>query len=383
MRRRVAVIGGGIAGASAAWALSTANDVVLIEQESLPGHHATGRSAAILSETSGHPVVCALAGASRSFLERPPDGFVDHPLTTPRGLLWIVQAVDAAFLEALKPADGASFSSSAYEVAPDAAVDMFPVLRPAAVEGGAVFEPDALSIDVAALLQGFLREAKRRGTQVLVGAPMTAARFVRRTRGQWHIDVDGTVIVADVVVNCAGAWGDVVAQRADVQPLGLRALRRTACVVPAPGVDPTWHLVMDAAGRHYFGPEGEGLLASPADETPSEPTDARAMEEDVARALDAVRESTTIPVRSIRRAWAGLRTFTPDRVPVLGEDSHAPGFFWLVGQGGAGIKTAPALAAALASVVDEQPWPATLSALGVSSADLAPQRLTLGTTGSG
>jgi D-arginine dehydrogenase len=108
---------------------------------------------------------------------------------------------------------------------------------------------------------------------------------------------------------------------------------------------------MDAAGSFYAEPEPGGLLLSPADETPVAPGDARPAELDVALALDRLREATTLPVRSVRRAWAGLRTFAPDRVPVAGFDPDAPGFYWLVGQGGGGIKTAPALAALVATDV--------------------------------
>ena len=167
---------------------------------------------------------------------------------------------------------------------------------------------------------------------------------------------------ADAVVNAAGAWGDVVADRAGVAPLGLRPLRRTACLVPAPAEVASWPLVMDVASRFYFEPEAGGLLLSPADEQPSEPVDASAEMEDVAWALEMLGEATTLDVRHVRSSWAGLRTFTTDRLPAVGWDPDAPGFCWLVGQGGAGIKTAPALATAVAAIVGSATWPAELTA---------------------
>jgi D-arginine dehydrogenase len=139
-------------------------------------------------------------------------------------------------------------------------------------------------------------------------------------------------------------------------------------------VDPTWPLVMDIGGSFYFEPESGGLLVSPADETPSQPGDARAEEIDVALALDRVREATTLPLRSVRTAWAGLRTFSPDSAPVVGEEPSAPGFYWLVGQGGGGIKTAPALAQALVAAVFDEPMPGALAGRGISLDDLSPQR---------
>ena len=118
--------------------------------------------------------------------------------------------------------------------------------------------------------------------------------------------------------------------------------------MPAPAEVAAWPLVMDVAGRYYLEPEAGGLLVSPADETPSEPVRRPAEELDVALALERVAAATGLTLRTVRTAWAGLRTFAPDRLPVIGEDPDAPGFWWLVGQGGAGIKTSPALGAMLA-----------------------------------
>ena len=183
-----------------------------------------------------------------------------------------------------------------------------------------------------------------------------------------------TTLTVDVVVDAAGAWGDVVAAGAGVSTLGLRPLRRTACLVPAPPETASWPLVMDVANRFYFEPEAGGLLLSPADEHPSDPVDAVAEMEDVAWSLEMLAEATTLDIRHVRSSWAGLRTFTADRVPAVGWDADAPGFCWLVGQGGAGIKTAPAMAAAVAAIVGEAPWPGDLAELGVTAAALSPAR---------
>jgi D-arginine dehydrogenase len=131
---------------------------------------------------------------------------------------------------------------------------------------------------------------------------------------------------------------------------------------------------MDVAGRFYFEPEAGGLLLSPADEHPSDPVDAVAEMEDVAWSLEMLAEATTLGVRHVRTSWAGLRTFTADRVPAVGWDAVAPGFCWLVGQGGAGIKTAPAMATAVAAIVGGGPWPSDLAALGVIAEAVSPGR---------
>ena len=368
----VVVVGGGIAGASAAWALAAGGArVVLVEQEAQAGHHATGRSAAVTNETVGHPVVGALARAGRPFLDTPPRGFVDHPLLTPRGLLWIAE--DPSSLDALT-------SAVAQRVGTDEVRRLVPELRPGWAAAGGVFEPEARTIDVAALLQGYLRGLRRLGGEVSTGRRVTG--LSRSSRG-WTVELGGTndepaEVRCDVVVNAAGAWGDVVAEAAGVEPIGLAPLRRTACIVAVPGGhDVThWPLVMDAGGSFYAEPEPGGLLLSPADETPSEPGDASPDEIDVALALDRLWEATTLPVRSVRRAWAGLRTFAPDRVPVAGFAPDAPGFYWLVGQGGGGIKTAPALAALVAA--DVAGAPSELSGDVVTA--VRPRRLRRGPT---
>lgn len=353
------VVGAGIAGAAAAWALAEHMRVVLVERETAPGFHATGRSAAMLSETSGHPVVGALAKASRAFMEQPPDGFCETPLTSPRGLAWIGGEGDTKLLDDLV-ATASSVTATIRRLSPAEAHELLPGFRPGAIAGGAVYEPDAVALDAAALLQGFVGGARRRGAELL-----TTSEAIRASRGdggdRWVVTVGERDLTCHHVVNAAGAWGDVVAARCDVAPIGLRPLRRTAAIVPAPDWTSAWPLVMDIAGRFYVEPETGGLLLSPADETGCEPCDARPEEIDVARSLDALAEATEIPVRSVRRTWAGLRTFAPDRVPVLGEDPAAPGFWWLVGQGGAGIKTSPAMAALLvAEMTGAEPFDAEL-----------------------
>ena len=335
MTADVIVIGAGIAGASAAHALSAHASVVLVETEPQPGHHATGRSAALLNSSVGDRSICELATRSRAFFESPPDGFCAHPLLSPRGLLWAATAADAAALDALEVETAGHTTrldaSGARAIVPSVAAE--------AVAGGALHEPTAMTIDVATLLAGYVRGVRARGA--VVNTSWEALR-IERVADRWVVSgSDGTSVSAPVVIDAAGAWGDVVARRAGVTPIGLRTLRRTAALAVAPdGID-GWPMVMDVGGGWYAAPEPGGLLISPADETPVEPGDVGADELDVAMAIDRVNEALGVGIRSIRRAWAGVRTFCPDRRPTVGVDPDHPGFVWLVGQGGGGIKTAP------------------------------------------
>jgi D-arginine dehydrogenase len=372
----VAVVGGGIAGAAAAWWVAQSGaSVVVIEREPQPGLHATGRSAATLSETSGHPVVCALAAASRTFFEHPPVGFAPHPLTSPKGLVWIGRREDAEALDRIG-AVGASLRSSVRRVDENEARSLVPGLRPGAVTGGAVHEPDAVALDVALALECFLRGLRPSGGKIMA---TSEAIFGNRRRGRWTLEIGGERVEAAAVINAAGAWGDQLAERCGVAPLGLRALRRTAAIASVPEDRAqqvaTWPLVMDVADRCYFEPDQGGLLISPADEHPSSPCDAQADELDVAWALEQVGEITGLALRHIRRSWAGLRTFTRDRAPAVGADPTAEGFIWLVGQGGAGIKTAPALGAlAAAAALGTTPPPLATAVPGLELSVLDPGR---------
>lgn len=364
----VVVVGGGIAGASAAYELAAAGTVVLLERETSFGHHTTGRSAALYTETYETGPVRRLTLASRPFLESPPEGFAGHPLLRALPLMWIARHDQRHRLETLA-ADVADLTEVRL-LDRDAALERFPALAPVIV--AALEEPHSREIDVAALLDGYLRGARRRGARTLGEAPVTG---IRRHGALWEIAAGEHLLRADVVVDAAGAWADEIAELAGLRPLGLSPLRRTAFTFAVPGVEPRgWAMIVDVDETFYVKPEGDGFLASPEDETPSEPCDARAEEIDVALAIDRIQRATTLRVRTVRRAWAGLRTFAPDRLPVVGFDPDAAGFLWLAGQGGFGIMTAPAMARAAAGLVVDGELPADLVAAGLDRRTLSPVR---------
>ncbi len=367
----VVVIGAGIAGAGAAWALSEHCRTILIELESQPGSHATGRSAAVISETSGLPAVCALAAASRRWLDHPRAELGIDSVLSPRGLLWVADDDAASGLDEIE-ANARDLGIPVDALSGEKARELVPALRPEWLTR-AVLEPMAMSIDVARLLDGYIAGFRKRGGVLRCSDP---ALRLEPTGDRWRLVTPSGTITVEAVVNAAGAWADQVAGTAGLPPIGLQPLRRTAFVFPVDGVS-SWPLVMDIGSRFYFEPEGPGLLASPADETPSEPTDARADELDIARAVDALARATTLEVKGVRSSWAGLRTFAPDRLPVVGPDPLAPGLFWLAGQGGGGIKTSPALAHYVTGLVVDGCAPDELGGvdLGPFHGQISPDRL--------
>ena len=364
------IIGAGIAGASAGYFLARHGSVALLERESAPGYHTTGRSAAFYAPSYGGPSIRPLTIASGPFLRQPPDGFTDTPLLTDRGALYIAprdQIADLdAFEAALRP-----FEPDIVRMGGAAARERCAVLRDDYV-ASALFEPECADLDVNAVHQGFLRGLRHRGGSVITDA---TAQSIAREGGNWVVVTPSGTWRAPVLVNAAGAWADQVAQLAGLKPIGMRPLRRTIVILPPrPGYSPHWPVVLDVGDEFYFKPESGRILASPADETPSDPVDAQPEEIDVAIAVDRIQQAADIPVRHIDNKWAGLRTFSPDRTPVVGFDSQGDGFFWFVGQGGYGIQTAPMMGRLAESLIVDRRMPQELDGFDVGAATYDPDR---------
>lgn len=374
------VIGGGIAGASAAFEIARDRRVVLLERESHCGHHTTGRSAASFTENYGNGVIRRLVLASRAFLSAPPPGFCDYPLLGPRGMVTVARQDQLDSLDSAL-ATASALVPSIVRISCERAIELVPVLRRDYV-AAAIFEPHSMDIDVNGLHQGFLRGVRAQGSKVVTSA---GVRAIEHRGGRWRVETAAGTFLAPDVVNAAGAWGDEVATMAGVAPVGLQPKRRTAFNIPAPdGVDVSrWPLVDDVGAEFYFKPDAGRLLVSPADATPSEPMDAYADDMDVAIGAERLERATTISVTRVLRSWAGLRTFVADATPVIGPDDEVPGFHWLVGQGGYGIKTSPALSRLCASLLRGEGLPDDIARQGVERADLAPARLRVAGTSSG
>jgi D-arginine dehydrogenase len=367
------VVGSGIAGASAAAFLAGRARVAVVEREEAHGYHTTGRSAALYSALYGNDPVRTLTVASRTFFDDPPEGFTDHRLLTRRGCLYLAAQHQLGKLDEI--ADGAAgLGIRTDRLTATQAVDSCSVLR---IErtAGALLEPDAMDIDVNGLHQGFLRLCRARGGDIRLDSAVVA---LTSERGGWTIDLTGGIrLRTKAVINAAGAWADEVAVLAGLQPVGLTPLRRTAFLLDEPpGAAPReWPAVIGADESFYFKPQSGQILVSPCDETPSPPCDAWPDDLDIANCVERLQEAADIPVRRIVRSWAGLRSFVDDRTPVIGYDSRVEGFFWLAGQGGYGVQTAPAAGQVAAALALGEGLPTIVESLGLRPGQLSPDRL--------
>jgi D-arginine dehydrogenase len=368
-----AVVGAGIAGASFAYTLAPHARVLLLERESQPGMHSTGRSAAMFMESYGPPQVRALTRASRAWYQQPPPGFTEVPILSPRGALYVARGEQQRALDTLMRELSAT-GKGIERVSAAECLRRVPVLREAGLLGG-VFETDAMDIDVHALHQGYLRGFKRQGGTLWCDAEVTRGVAAG---GQWCIDLaDGRRVRCRTLVNAAGAWADEFAKRCGALPLYIQPKRRSAFTFPAPaGADVRgWPTVADVEERWYFKPDAGQLLGSPANADPVPAHDVVPEELDIATGIAAIEATTTLMIRRPTRTWAGLRSFSPDGELVIGWDTTRTGLFWIAGQGGYGIQSACGAAQLAAALWLGAQLPEVLRAQGVQAHALEPARL--------
>ena len=367
----VVVVGAGIAGLSAAAELAADVSVAVVDMEHSPAHHATGRSAALYLPTYGPASVRRLTAASSEFFLTGAAGRAASPLVSPRTVMYV--ADDEHHQHLLDFAASHGVAGGELEIIGGAASRVrCPGLRTEWVVAAGI-DHDAFDIDVAATVATFRSMLVEGGGRILTDHRVNA---IERSRDGWTVTTSAGALSAGVVVNAAGAWVDHVAQIAGMTPLGFIPKRRSMGIGPvARGEDAGDHFVAHAAMHFYFGAEHGDLMFSPADETPSEPVDARPEEIDLALAIDRINGATTLGLRSVRQSWAGLRTFSPDGGLVIGPDPADTSFVWCGGQGGYGIHTAPAAAMATAALALGAALPASLQDVGLTPNDVLADRL--------
>jgi D-arginine dehydrogenase len=368
----IVVIGAGMAGASIAAHLAEHASVRLLEMESTPGYHSTGRSAAVFSESYGNDIVRALTRASRDFLYSPDPDFTAADLVKPRPILMVARTnqTDALsqFLASAVAADGIEVKTA------QEAQALHPLLRSDDLWGAAYIR-NAGDIEVHELHQGYLRLLHSRRGALTTGAQVT---HLERNRGLWSVTAAHDIFLAEIVVNAAGPWAGEIGSLAGAINVGLQPRKRTACLIkPPPGhMVHEWPMLVDAGEEFYLKPDAGMLLLSPADETLCAPCDVQPDDMDIALAVDRIERATTLNVTRVTHKWAGIRSFVADRSPVVGFDPHQPEFFWHAALGGYGIQTAPALSRAAAALVMGRSIGDDLLSFGVTEVALSPRRLT-------
>ncbi len=332
----IIVIGGGIAGVSAAAEMAIGANVTVLEAEGALGYHASGRSAAMFLKTYGNEIIRALSEASEP-------GHLDAGVLAPRGMLLLGKPDEAEAFEA----ERLSFGMERLTL--QEAQEKLPIVNPKTCAHAGYLDT-ARDLDTDLLMQSYRKAALGAGATFVTGARVD---MIERSEGKWHIRAGAQSWSADIVVNAAGAWADDVARLAGVAPLGIQPYRRSMARVPAPGGHDTFHWpFVDGINEAWYAkPDAGKWLISPADEDPVAPQDAWPDDIVLAEGIARYQEMMTEEVTRVETTWAGLRSFAPDRSLVIGHDVEATGFLWLTGQGGYGFQTAPAAARLCADIV--------------------------------
>ena len=370
----VAVIGGGIAGTSVAAELSKDRRVLLLEMESQPGYHTTGRSAAVYAAVYGPSPIRALTRASRAFFASPSTSHFSTALFRPRPIMMIARQEQAFALDQTIAEVGVM---TPVERINESAIRKLNPLVKTGYASAAMLDMSGEDIDVAALHQGYLRQFRYFGGDLRCNATVLGLTHTGR---DWQINTGVGEFTVDTIVNAAGAWAEHIGGLAQAESIGLIPKRRTAAIVAAPtelapNTLASLPITIDIEEDFYLKPDAGRLLISPADETPSPACDAQPEDMDIALCVERIEQAFDLQVHRIESKWAGLRSFVADKCPVVGYSTTAPAFFWLAGQGGYGIQTAPALARLAASQVLQRPMPEDIAAEGVDLSEIDPSRL--------
>ncbi|MBT5186198.1 MAG: FAD-binding oxidoreductase [Kordiimonadaceae bacterium] len=352
------IIGAGIAGASAAYELSKKGKVIVLEQEDQPGFHSTGRSAAVFETTykQGDPVIRALVLASEDFFKNPPEGFAEHDLLKFRPQIYIAKKEQNAELREFYNSIS-QITDNASLISHDDILKYAPVLNDDYSHEAILLLNDLADIDVHSLHDGFLKGIKNHGSEVIVNAKVTA---IEKTGDDWQLSTADEKYSSPIIINAAGAWVDQVAKMAGVKEIGIKPLRRTMVLIDPQTGDKNiddWAMVVEYQEEYYFKPDAGKILISPCDTTVSEPCDAQPEEIDIAYAAHYYGQCTGTEVTKVDYKWAGLRNSLPDGYPAVGFAPDGPGFFWLAGQEGFGIKTSPAMGRLTSALVKGEAIP--------------------------
>ena len=360
------IAGAGFAGAATAYHLARAGvrSLLLLEQESMPGFHSSGRNAAMLRQCVSEPDLTRLARAGAAFIHQQPGDWPEPVPFKQNGSLLLGSGSGWDKLQ--RDAEiGRQAGVAGIELwTPERAKHHMPVLKQAEFDGALWCGTDGI-VDIHALLSGYLKFAAGKGAEIRYNC---ALQGVRRVSGHLEVATNTGVVEAKVLVNASGAWANVVAQLFGARELPLKPCRRHLFISPPlDWVDRSWPFVWDVSHEIYFRPEGEGLLLCACDQTelaPGDPPVDESVKEMLAEKID--RFMPALGAVSISKSWAGIRTLTPDGRFVIGWDPQVENFFWVAGLGGHGMTTSAAVGDLAARLLIDGP--------GNRSAPFAPER---------
>lgn len=333
----VVIVGGGIAGLSLASALAGKCSVALVEAEQSLAFHTSSRSARQLIPSYGPAVVQDLTVRTLELLKGR-DAELPEPVLSPRSFMLVGE-------EEIVRAES---SGNMHTITHTEALRLCPVLRPESFSAAGL-DTGSFGCNAPLLLEDHRRRAETGGADIITGARVHSAQ---RLGSGWQLGAGTEGFQSAVVVNASGAWADELAVISGVEKLGLQPFRRTAAIVDvAQPLGPDTPMVAAADDTFYFRPDGGQVLISPSETVPSRAEDAKPYPGDVENLIARLNSLTTLGIRSVDRAWTGLRTEAADGVPVVGFDAEAPGFFWLAGQGGYGFQTSSAIAELAAGLI--------------------------------
>jgi glycine/D-amino acid oxidase-like deaminating enzyme len=332
------IIGGGIAGISAAARIAPLGKTLVLEAETALAYHASGRSAALFEPFYGAPSVNDLTRAGEDYFRTAHGGVLSK-----RGIMMVARPDEEADLAV----EAAGFHMDMITVAD--AVNIIPILDAAKLSQAAI-SYNAEDIDTDLLIQNFARDARANGADIRTKAPVTA---ITKTATGWTLTAGDTEVETKTLINAAGAWADEIATFAGINPIGLTPFRRSMARIPAPNdLDlSAWPMLFGIGENWYAKPDAGQLIVSPADEDATTPHDAYADDLTLAEGIDRFSQVVTTEVTRITANWAGLRTFAPDRTLVIGPDAADSSFFWLAGQGGYGFQTSPGASQLVADLI--------------------------------
>lgn len=337
----VVVIGSGMAGISLASELSEDLSVCVVEKEKLISYHSTGRSMAFYIESYGNEIVRKLTTASKNFFNSFEDPQSKRKLLNKRGVLHIGNKSQTKIINNLYN-NLCKINNNFDLLNKSQTLNLLPCLKDEYVESS-IYDYEASEIDINLMYDIYMKKFKKNNGVIIKDIQINNFVF---SANAWELFSNQETIRSKLLVNAAGAWCDEVAAKTKAKKIKLVPKKRTIFGFKPKNIQlqNDWPLAVDVEEKFYFKVENDTVLASPADETPVLPQDAQADELDIARGIEKINNSTNFQFNSITNKWAGLRSFVKDKTPVIGFDKKINSFYWLAGQGGYGIETAPILA---------------------------------------